>query len=40
MAEQTDNPSPWEVKAEGSKVQDYPWLDNEFKASLGYMRLL
>lgn len=32
------DPSTWEVDAGGERVQGHPWLQSEFKASLGYVR--
>lgn len=32
------NPSTWEVKAKGSKVQDHLWLHQKLEASLSCMR--
>lgn len=34
----TSHPSSCETEAEGSGVQDHPWLRNEFKVNLSYMR--
>jgi hypothetical protein len=32
------DPGTWEVDAGGARVQGHPWLQSEFKASLGYGR--
>lgn len=34
----TSNPSIWEIEAGGSDVQGHPQLQNDFMASLHYMR--
>lgn len=34
------HPSAWDVEAEGSQVQGYPWPKREFKPSLSQVRLL
>lgn len=40
MTVDASNLSTWEVKARETGIQRHPWLRNEFKVSLGYMRLI
>lgn len=39
MVAHTCHSSTWKVEAVGAGIQGYPWLDGEFEASLGYLRL-